>query len=161
MQSAMMWFNPTNDRGKILIEPHVIDLVRGYSQNHHDSFESGGILLGYRRDDHLHIVDATIPQLGDKCMRFRFFRRDANHQKIALKRWKLSGNTMDYIGEWHTHPESMPTPSSLDMSEWKKIYGTRQAGMVFLIVGWTGSIWLGVGLGQCICQATECKDITI
>lgn len=151
----MMWHSSIDDRCNILIEPQVIDLVRGYCQHQTSKPESGGILLGYRRGDHLHIVAATTPQPDDQRMRFRFFRRDLNHQKVALHQWELSGNTMDYVGEWHTHPESEPTPSSLDMSEWKKICCARQASMVFLIAGWTGSFWLGVGLGKCISQATE------
>ncbi|WP_419150514.1 hypothetical protein [Paraburkholderia kururiensis] len=28
---------------------------------------------------------------------------------------------MDYLGERHTHPETVPTPSSIDTWEWRKI----------------------------------------
>lgn len=151
----MMWHNPINDRGSILIEPQVVDLVSSYCQHQTGSLESGGILLGYRRGDHLHIVEATTPQPDDKRMRFRFFRRDYNHQKVAIRQWELSGNTMDYVGEWHTHPETEPTPSSLDMTEWTKICCVRQASMVFLIAGWTDTFWLGIGRGMHIEQAIE------
>ena len=153
----MMWHSPIHDRGKILIEPHVINLIHCYCQHKSRSPESGGILLGYRRGDHLHIVAATTPQPDDERMRFGFFRRDIHHHKFAVHQWELSGNTMDYIGEWHTHPEPDPTPSSLDMSEWKKICA-RQAIMVFLIAGWTGILWLGVGQGNCITQAIEVRN---
>lgn len=151
----MIWQNSIDDRGKILIEPRVIELVLGYCQHKSAKTESGGILLGYRRDHHLHIVAATTPQPDDQRMRFRFFHRDLNHQKIANQQWDLSGNTMDYLGEWHTHPEPEPIPSSLDMSEWQKICCVRKTSMAFLIVGWTGAIWLGVGQGQHIAQAVE------
>lgn len=155
MRSAMIWQSPIVDLGKILIEPPVIDLVRSCRQHETCRPESGGILLGYRRGDHLHIVSATTPQPDDQRLRFRFFRRDRYHQKIAVRQWELSGNTMDYVGEWHTHPESSPMPSSLDMSEWTKICRSRQASMIFLIVGWNGDFWLGVGHGQRIAQAGE------
>lgn len=155
MQSAMIWHKSTDNLGEILIEPSVIELVRGYCQHQSNMSESGGILLGYRRGDHLHIVAATTPQPGDQRMRFRYFRRDPYHQKVALSQWDMSGNTMDYIGEWHTHPEPEPKPSSLDMSEWEKICCARKTSMVFLIAGWTGAFWLGVGRGQHIAQVTE------
>lgn len=149
----MIWQSPINAGGKILIEPPVIALVRSYCQHQTDRPESGGILLGYRRGSHLHIVAATTPQHDDQRMRFRFFRRDLNHQKIAIRQWNLSGNTMDYVGEWHTHPEQDPTPSALDLSEWRKICSARQTQMVFLITGWTGTLWLGIDEGGHIVQA--------
>lgn len=151
----MIWHNSIDSRGDILIEPSVLELVRGYCQHQVSMPESGGILLGYRRGNHLHIVTATSPQPDDQRMRFHFFRCDPNHQKAAIGQWNKSGNTMDYIGEWHTHPEPDPTPSSLDMSEWIKICSARKTSMVFLIVGWAGDFWLGVGHGQSIVQATK------
>ena len=41
------------------------------------------------------------------------------------------------------------------MLEWEKICCARQTSMVFLIAGWTGAFWLGVGRDQLIAQATE------
>lgn len=149
----MMWHNSIDDGGKILIEPNVIELICGFCQHEARRPESGGILLGYRRGNHLHIVDATAPQPNDQRRRFQFFRRDINHQKVAIRRWELSGNLMDYVGEWHTHPEAEPTPSSLDMEEWGKICCARQTSMAFLIAGWNGALWLGVGQGKRIVQA--------
>lgn len=151
----MIWHNSIDNGGYILIEPAVLKLVRDYCQHQVSIPESGGILLGYRRGDHLHIVAATTPQPDDQRMRFRFFRRDPNHQKAAIRHWGKSGNTIDYIGEWHTHPEPNPTPSSLDISEWIKICCARKTIMVFLIAGWTGDLWLGVGRDQNILQAPE------
>jgi len=155
MQSEMMWHNSTETNGNILIEPSVVELVRGYCQHQSNMPESGGILLGYRRGTHLHVVSATTPQRDDQRKRFHFSRCDQYHQNVAISQWNMSGNTMDYIGEWHTHPEPKPTPSSLDMSEWKKICCARKSSMVFLIVGWTGVFWLGVGRGQHIAQVSE------
>jgi integrative and conjugative element protein (TIGR02256 family) len=68
---------------------------------------------------------------------------------MALAEWSNSGETMDYIGEWHTHPESDPRPSALDLDEWRKICHRRNDTMVFLIQG-TLHQWVGVGLGHAI-----------
>jgi len=54
---------------------------------------------------------------------------------------------MDYVGEWHTHPESGPAPSSLDFCEWRKICKRRKEMMLFLIQG-TEAVWMGVGMGN-------------
>ena len=68
-----------------------------------------------------------------------FFWRDkepAHHTVDAV--WKASRQSQNYLGEWHTHPENDPTPSSTDIKIWKKI--VRQAiyeweGLFFVIVG--------------------------
>ncbi|WP_157275116.1 Mov34/MPN/PAD-1 family protein [Dechloromonas agitata] len=145
MRSAMIWPNPFETDGKVLIEGAVIDLVLDYQQRGSSTPEAGGIFLGYRRGIHLHIVQATTPQPRDRRMRYRFDRYDQFHQAIASKQWEESDGTVDYVGEWHTHPEVNPSPSSLDISEWGKIHRTRQFPMIFLIVGLAESLWIGLG----------------
>lgn len=130
--------------GLVLIEDSVLVDLQRYVQDGPTLPESGGILLGYRRKHHLHIVGATFPAKGDSRGRFHFWRRDQSHQREATKAWRKSGETIDHLGEWHTHPERHPSPSALDLREWRKICATRQNCMVFVIVG-TGSfrVWVG------------------
>lgn len=144
MRPAMIWSNPFDTNGRVLIEGAVLDSIFDYQQLKPSAPEAGGILLGYRRGVHLHIVRATTPQPSDMRMRYRFDRRDQFHQTIATKAWQASEGTIDYVGEWHTHPETNPSPSSLDISEWVKIHRTSQFPMVFLIVGLSETIWIGI-----------------
>jgi integrative and conjugative element protein (TIGR02256 family) len=128
----------------VLIEDSVWSIVQPYAQISKNASEAGGILLGYRRGKHLHIASATKPQNDDVRERFRFLRQDKQHEVLARKAWNESGGTLDYIGEWHTHPESSPVPSPIDQREWKKILTRQQAGMAFMIIG-THRCWFGVG----------------
>lgn len=145
VRDFMLLENPQDDaEGLVLIEDSVLVDIQRYVQDDRTLPESGGILLGYRRQHHLHIVEATIPAKGDSRGRFHFWRRDRSHQREATKAWKKSGKTIDYLGEWHTHPERHPSPSVLDLREWRKICVTRQNCMVFVIVG-IGSFRVGVG----------------
>lgn len=105
--------------------------------------ESGGILLGYRRGKHLHVTMASVPQPADGRWRFMFERSKRAHQEIALREWRASSQTVDYLGEWHTHPEPYPSPSSFDRAEWSKICSRVSSPMIFMIVGWSGEHWLG------------------
>lgn len=59
---------------------------------------------------------------------------------------------MDYVGEWHTHPECNPTPSTIDMRGWTQASSTRKAPMLFVIVGTKNSFWIGfsTGNGDCV-----------
>jgi integrative and conjugative element protein (TIGR02256 family) len=75
-------------------------------------------------------------------------------RQIALSEWAKSLETMDYVGEWHTHPEIHPQPSALDLQEWQQICRRRKELMVFMIQGILGS-WVGVGLHRDIRHATS------
>lgn len=128
--------------GILLIEKQVLVLIQSFIQSSEDDNESAGILIGeYRGSHHIRVVHATVPGIADKCTRTRFSRLDPHHQEQALSYWKASNKTQTWIGEWHTHPEDHPSPSSYDISEWKRHLPKRE--MVILIQG-RKSIWLGV-----------------
>lgn len=147
MPEPLIVRHPFHDDARILIEPSVLATLMHYRQTNIASPESGGILLGYRRGRHLHVTRMTTPQPGDTQHRHGFQRQAQPHQKIALEQWKAERETMDYIGEWHTHPEIEPTPSSVDTREWRKICHAKSEPMVFLIAGTRNVLWVGVGRG--------------
>jgi integrative and conjugative element protein (TIGR02256 family) len=106
--------------------------------------EAGGILLGLRRDPHLEIVDATLPARGDVRQSHRFIRRSRSHQLAATRAWRQSGQLVDYLGEWHSHPEPHPSPSAIDESEMlRRSREHRSEALVELIVGYEG-IWVAL-----------------
>jgi integrative and conjugative element protein (TIGR02256 family) len=136
-------FGPKN--ALVLIEPQVLQRLVTFRQLGPSAPEAGGILLGYRRGPHAHVFDVTVPTKRDVRSRFAFSRHGADHQRVATRRWKQSGETMDYVGEWHTHPEDNPSPSNVDLQHWREIARAASRPMVFLIVG-RQSNWYGAGL---------------
>ena len=86
---------------------------------------------------HLLINEATAPTKWDKRFRYLFERTPLGHASIALARWRASHGTVRYLGEWHTHPEDQPTPSSLDRSEWHRLAKERkdERPLLAVIVG--------------------------
>src|SRR5262249_39625720 len=92
----------------LLIEPRVLQRIAVFKQLDPAAPEAGGILLGYRRGPHTHVIEATVPTKRDVRRRFAFFRHATYHQRVATKRWRQSGEKVDYVGEWHTHPEDDP-----------------------------------------------------
>jgi integrative and conjugative element protein (TIGR02256 family) len=144
----MILGNPLGPReSRILIEDSVIANVGAFRQVEPSAVEAGGILLGFRRDTHLHVAIATPPGPLDRRRKFHFYRDVQFHAEIALSQWAKTQETMDYIGEWHTHPEDRPQPSALDLQEWRQICRRRNEPMVFMIQGILGR-WIGVGLGR-------------
>jgi integrative and conjugative element protein (TIGR02256 family) len=64
--------------------------------------------------------------------------------------WHISSGTCTYLGEWHTHPEPIPTPSVVDRSDWRRRLMTDQTTkpLFFVIVGMEQTrVWQGTGSG--------------
>lgn len=139
----------------LLVEPQLLERLSSFRQLKSSTPESGGILMGYRRGSHIHVTEATTPTKRDIQHRFGFSRHATHHQRIAIRRWKESGETIDYVGEWHTHPEDAPSPSGIDLHHWREISIQSSKPMVFLIVG-RQSNWVGVGLHERIAPAIAC-----
>jgi integrative and conjugative element protein (TIGR02256 family) len=147
--------NSLLNEGRILIEHTVWEKILPFRQKDACAPEAGGILLGYRRDHHLHVIDATLPQPEDHGSRFRFLRAKGPHQRMALSRWETSAKTIDYLGEWHTHPELAPSPSRHDTQEWRRIHSALEMPMLFLILGWSSTVWIGIGWGTRLLGASQ------
>ncbi|WP_186207468.1 Mov34/MPN/PAD-1 family protein [Burkholderia gladioli] len=141
--AALVFTNPLVADGLVLIEGNVLFVIAQHRQLTKQTTEAGGILLGYRRGAHLHITHLTVPGPKDVATRVSFKRRDPCHQKQALRAWEQSGHTVDYLGEWHTHPEVSPSPSSTDRRAWTEILQKRNELHAFLIAGTEEMLWAG------------------
>jgi integrative and conjugative element protein (TIGR02256 family) len=132
----------------ILLTAALLDAVNADVKRHGHAKERGGILLGFRRGIHLHINEATFPMRWDIGTMFAFRRSSSGHKEIALRRWRDSNRTIDWVGEWHSHPERCPSPSAIDIRNWGTITRDRAAPMAFLVIGWEGA-WLGLSVPHC------------
>jgi integrative and conjugative element protein (TIGR02256 family) len=75
--------------------------------------ETGGILLGWRDVDV--IVEDIIGPGPNAAHRRTAFEPDSRWQDEQLAdRYEASGRTLEYLGDWHTHPVGVPEPSSRD-----------------------------------------------
>jgi integrative and conjugative element protein (TIGR02256 family) len=110
-----------------------------YRQCEPSAPEAGGVLLGrYISDSADIVIDAvTVPQDGDLQARSRFFRARKRHQALIDGAWNESNGTVTYLGEWHTHPESVPHPSWVDRADWlrKGMFDVFTEAILFIIVG--------------------------
>ena len=119
----------------ILVESNVLDIICTYRQDGKKKHEAGGTLMGYRSGQHLHVLYATVPMPLDKSSRISFERLDPGHQLAVTEAWKESQGRVDYLGDWHTHPQLNPSPSGIDYNEWAKLGSTLNKPLLFLIVG--------------------------
>ncbi len=125
------------DGGRFQIGPGPLATFGQYVQDQEHANEAGGVLLGRHILDTSDIVvdEATGPLAGDRRHRSRFFRARRRHQSIIDRVWSESGGTCTYLGEWHTHPESEPTPSGVDWREWeRKVWADQFSDSLFFVI---------------------------
>jgi integrative and conjugative element protein (TIGR02256 family) len=82
---------------------------------------TGGLFLGTRSVNVIEITGLTTPFPQDRATLTSFTLKDPLHQSIVDSQWRLSGGVINYIGDWHTHPEKDPTPSYIDKEYWKRL----------------------------------------
>jgi integrative and conjugative element protein (TIGR02256 family) len=111
--------------------------------------ESGGVLLGrhLHEDGHVVVDAVTTPMRGDRATRHSFHRSHAPHQRAIDEAWERSKGSCVYLGEWHTHPEPDPHPSTIDLDDWRRRLredDVEAPYLFFVIVGQTRiSAWEG------------------
>lgn len=102
--------------------------------------EFGGFLVGYYADDnkHLHITDTILPK-SFKASKYSFERSTKGIEKKLGNYFKETPKKF-YVGEWHTHPDNSPIPSSTDISAINAIINNQYACLanpVLLIIGYS------------------------
>ncbi len=134
---------------RLKIAADAIEILKGHAQRDQRASEAGGVLLGRRIWlTHDSVVDSvTVPMRSDTRSRCSFGRRDAGHQAQINSVWRASSGRVGYLGEWHTHPEHYPTPSSVDLADWHRRLrvDTVDAAHVFFVILGTGGFvaWIG------------------
>ncbi|MBR7781870.1 CBASS system CD-NTase/cGAS isopeptidase Cap3 [Undibacterium luofuense] len=123
-----------NNGHLLVIMPTVVTRLLVYRQLHWNSKEAAGVLIGERRGPHLVVQDISEPGNGDIRSRYSVDRRGSHHQTVVDEAFIRSSGTLQYLGEWHTHPEDKPSPSAKDLSSWRRhLVDSEQ--MLLVIVG--------------------------
>jgi integrative and conjugative element protein (TIGR02256 family) len=134
----MIFLRPSG--GQILVARAALATIKQFRQIGGADLEAGGILLGriLLDSDDIVIDEAVAPSLRDDRRRYFFRRRRREAQARVVSAWTESAGASRYLGEWHTHPEQIPTPSSHDLSEWCRIAREaryEQKSLLFFIQG--------------------------
>jgi integrative and conjugative element protein (TIGR02256 family) len=136
------------DASLVVISNEVANILLSYRQLSDSSQESAGVLIGERRGAHIIITTLSEPSRSDIRSRFMVNRVSKHHQKVVDDAFKKSDGEWHYLGEWHTHPEDIPTPSRTDYNSWHKNLRTSDP-IILIIVGRT-HLWVGKKTNQII-----------
>ena len=152
MATCELTFRDDNDE-LVVITAKVMSQLLSFRQLSPESHEAAGVLIGERRGIHLVIHDLSVPGKGDKRTRFSVDRCGPHHQEAVDAAFYRSKGTLQYLGEWHTHPEDYPHPSFRDKRSWLSNL-TAPATIVLIIVG-KKSLWAAKKTENAILPLTE------
>jgi integrative and conjugative element protein (TIGR02256 family) len=124
----------------------VVRRISRFNMPPESNLEAGGILLGCHRGPHVEILECTEPMRQDRRTRYGFVRRDPGHQRAALAAWNASGRTVSFVGEWHTHPEEIPSPSRVDRNTWADLMRQRHADALIFMIAGRSDLYCALGL---------------
>ena len=134
----------------------ALAVLRDHEQHEINDTEAGGVLIGEQRDRGLTVTLSTPPQRTDRRSRYRFNRREAGHQQLVEIAWRQSGGQQSYIGEWHSHPEPVPTPSFPDRMGWAARSVCVRKALAVIIVG-QEELYVGLQEGLTLTCLAETK----
>lgn len=125
-----------NSLGFLEISDKVISHMISFKQDSFLKKESGGQLFGSFVDNVIKVFEATGPNKKDKRSMFSFWPHRPTEQIEIHKKYTESG--LHFVGDWHTHPENIPNPSSGDVASIKRMAEESKydlVGIFMLILG--------------------------
>lgn len=119
---------------EILFEETALKIIEEQIQIY-GSTETGGVLLGFIDKEIVVINKVTDPGPGAHHSEY-YFRADNNYSEMLIDmEYANSGGKIQYIGEWHTHPQIKPIPSYVDFQSLKEIRASHSTEIVMVIFG--------------------------
>jgi integrative and conjugative element protein (TIGR02256 family) len=95
----------------LVFMPSALEMFANFRQMRGEP-EGGGLLFAQFEFPTVRVSVVTAPHRTDGRWRMLFVPNRIL-QRRAVKRHFINGE--HFVGEWHTHPEPSPTPSSLDL----------------------------------------------
>ena len=127
---------PIGSSGQILVfQAGVIAHVMAHRQLHWWQNEAGGQLFARFADSQILVAEATGPRPGDRRTRYSY-RSDAHAEQREIDWMHAFG--LHYVGDWHTHPQREPAPSTPDLesiAESVRKSTHNLNGFVLMVVG--------------------------
>jgi integrative and conjugative element protein (TIGR02256 family) len=122
-------------RISVRVDPQVLETFDIHRQRRFYQREAGGQLFAQVRGHDWEIIAATGPRSRDRRTRLSFRPHRASEQEEIFRHHEMG---LDYVGDWHTHPEDRPTPSDDDLTSITEVVCQSKhhlPGFLLLIVG--------------------------
>ena len=147
-----VWYPVSSSGQTLTLAVDVIEHFRRHQQSQRNRAEAGGQLFATFSGSSIEVSRATGPRKSDRRSPFGFKpNRGAERREIK----KLFRVGLHYVGDWHTHPQRIPVPSSTDVENITDMFRKSRhslAGFLMIIVG-TASFPDGLFVAVCDYQS--------
>jgi len=116
----------------VSLSPEVVKHFAEHRQQGKIKTEIGGQLFAEFVKNEVRVVRTTGPNATDK-RGWAWFKPDQRKQNAEIK--QLFADGLHFVGDWHTHPEREPNPSSWDLESMEDCFKkSRHQLKAFLMV---------------------------
>jgi len=127
------------------LTPSALSTILAHQQKGFIRKEAGGQMFATLSENYWRIEVATGPRRGDRRGMFHFWP-DRRAEQEEIYRFYEQG--LEFVGDWHTHPQNVPSPSTQDVASTESILRKSQhnlPGLLMCIVGRhepPGGLWM-------------------
>lgn len=144
---------PIGTSGQTLIfTPPVLDRFAEYRQVRWWQREAGGQLFMRFEGPKIVVVEATGPRRMDFRSRHAFRPNRRHEQREILDRYCRG---LHFVGDWHTHPEPIPKPSTQDEEGMRELVNLSQHQLNAFVLVIVGSVEPPQGLSVSLFSRTS------
>jgi len=145
-----------NSSQRLLFEKNVLDHFAFHRQTPQKPNEAGGQLFAIFENDIIRVVSATGPRAKDKRGPSSYVP-DRRAERKEIKSNFAKG--LHFVGDWHTHPERVPTPSAIDTQNMQDCFRRSTHGLNFFVLAIVGDEAATLNLSISLCNAQQCFSL--
>lgn len=146
------------DGPSVILTKSVIETITRYRQLSKKDKEAGGQLFAVFEGFDSIVVEATEPKKFDKRSRYGFVP-SRFIQKIEIKSRHKDGK--HFVGDWHSHPEPIPTPSDLDLNSMADCFRKSHHELLCFLMIITGTAEPPIGLYVCLVNGYGVRKLNL
>ncbi len=130
-------------QGRITLPSPCLDDLAQHRQKTWLSLENGGQLFARIEGEKLTVERITVTKGRSRRTRFGFLP-DRTAEQADINAMFAAG--LHYVGDWHTHPEPVPTPSGSDEAKLSDIFRKSSHELPFMLIVIVGQAEFPLGL---------------
>lgn len=118
------------------VNESVINTIQSFRQNNGN--EMSGILLGSEISSSKIRINKCSPPFVVESTSHSVVRDALSSNEYINEEFESSNHTKVYIGEWHTHPENIPSASYIDRQSIRQIFAESRLVLKIIVMAIVG-----------------------
>lgn len=153
---STLQFKSERSDARIIFAPAVLQHFDLHRQQGKQKTEVGGQLFAALSAMEMSVQRATGPGTLDK-RGWSWFIPNRQSQNAEIKR--LFRERLHFVGDWHTHPERVPSPSSIDLQSMAECFAQSRHQLTSFVMVIVGRAPFPDGLFVSLHRATEWEQL--